>query len=230
MTYLGHTDTAPLRQVGSRLTMLVVLLLMGTLPATALAAKHRPKERKLDASFSLELSPPTTSLPATQTIDLFVPAGARDAGARLPFCDPVKLQDSGEGACPHGSLVGSGTANGYTLGVVEPLKLLLYNGPHAQLLTYVLGTSPVSIQVVVSGRITRPAGPYGQELRFTIPPDLLEPLPGDPAWLLNLHARLFGKVGWLRSSSCPPHGWSLKAKFGYTNGQTLAVGANLTCL
>jgi hypothetical protein len=192
---------------------------------------HASGERNVQASLTIELAPAETTLPATQTISLFVPSGIHDAGAKLPQCNPAKLQNEGEKACPKGSAVGSGEASGYTLGVVEPLKMLLYNGPGGSLLTYVLGTDPVSIQIVVQGAVTRPpGGQYGQELAFEIPHGLLEPLPEDPAWLLSLHATLSGKVGWLRATSCPPHGWSEQAKLGYTNGQSLALAATIACM
>jgi hypothetical protein len=225
------------------LSRIVALLLSGALLAGALlaaapaadaakhkGAKHATGERSLEGSLTIELAPPETTLPATQTITLFLPSGIRDAGAKLPSCNPEKLQASGESACPKGSEIGTGEAAGYTLGVVEPIKLLLYNGPGGSLLTYVVGLDPVSIQVVVQGTVSRPAGTYGLELAFTIPQGLLEPLPGDPAWLLSLHATLNGKAGWLRSSNCPPHGWSLGAKLGYTNGQSLMVGGSLACV
>jgi hypothetical protein len=197
---------------------------------TARKAKSGAGEHKIEASLTIELGPPSTALPATQTISLFVPSSIHDAGAKLPECNPLRLQAEGEKGCPKGSQIGSGSSTGYTLGVVEPLKLLMYNGPGASLLTYVVGFDPVSIQIVVQGQVTHPAGgKYGQELAFTIPHGLLEPLPEDPAWLLTLNATLSGKVGWLRSSSCPPHGWSEAAKLGYTNGQSLSLAATLAC-
>jgi hypothetical protein len=170
-------------------------------------------------------------LPATQTIALLVPKGISDAGARLPACDPEKLQAQGARACPKGSLVGSGEASGYTLGVVEPIKLTLYNGPHATLLSYVVGVDPVSIQIVVQGSVAPShSSAYGQELAFTIPHGLLEPLPEGQAWLLALHTHLSGAAGWLRSTSCPPHGWAFQARFGFTNGQSITVGASAECV
>jgi hypothetical protein len=206
-------------------------VLLAALLLVAAPAQAKSKERKVQASLTIELGPPSTLLPATQTIVLSVPSGIHDAGAKLPVCNPTKLQAEGEKGCPKGSQVGSGTSTGYTLGVVEPLKLLLYNGPGASLLTYVVGFSPVSIQIVVQGSVTRPAGgKYGQQLSFTIPHELLEPLPEDPAWLLTLNATLSGKAGWLRSTNCPPHGWSEAAKLGYTNGQSLSLAATLACV
>jgi hypothetical protein len=203
----------------------------GAAQASSAKSKGGSKERKVEASLSIELGPAETSLPETQTVTLSIPNGFRDAGAKLPSCNPTKLQNEGEKACPKGSRIGSGSATGYTLGVVEPIKMLLYNGPHASLLTYVIGLDPVSIQLVVEGTITRPAGgKFGQRLSFMIPHGLLEPLPEDPAWLLTLHANLSGKAGWLRSTSCPPHPWSEEAKLGYTNGQSLTLAATLACV
>jgi hypothetical protein len=232
--------------VGNVVASLGALLLVAAVPAQAAtprthggahsvtAARQKggggSGEHKIEASLTIELGPPETTLPATQTISLFVPSSIHAAGSKLPTCSPVKLQAEGEKACPQGSQVGSGKSTGYTLGVVEPLKLLLYNGPGGSLLTYVVGLDPVSIQIVVEGSVTRPAGgKYGQELAFTIPHGLLEPLPEDPAWLLTLNATLSGKAGWLRSSSCPPHGWSEAATLGYTNGQSLSLAATLAC-
>ncbi|HEY7933156.1 MAG TPA: hypothetical protein VID48_04955 [Solirubrobacteraceae bacterium] len=207
----------------------LALWLLASSPANAKTKKHSSREKNVDATFSLELGPPETTLPATQTITLLVPKGIRDAGAKLPFCNPASLESRGEQACPKGSQIGSGTSTGYTLGVVEPLKLLLYNGPGGTLLTYVVGLDPVSIQTVVSGSVSKPGGSYGQQFSFTIPHGLLEPLPEDQAWLLTLHAHVLGKSGWLRSTSCPPHGWSFQARFGYTNGQTITIGASAEC-
>jgi hypothetical protein len=196
----------------------------------AAKAKHGSKERNVEASLTIELGPPSTGIPQTQTINLFVPSALHDAGSKLPTCNPAKLENEGEKGCPSASKVGSGNSSGYTLGVVEPLKLTMYNGPGASLLTYIVGLDPVSIQEVVKGEVTRPpGGKYGQELAFTIPHGLLEPLPEDPAWLLTLNATLSGKVGWLRSTSCPAHGWSEGAKLGYTNGQSLALYATIAC-
>lgn len=220
-----------MRNFSSATTASLLVFAITALTSTpAQAARHASRERKVQASLTIELGPPSTALPATQTITLFVPNGVRDAGAKLPTCNPTRLQAEGESGCPKASRIGNGTATGYTLGVVEPLKLQMYNGPGASLLTYVLGFDPVSIQQVVQGIVTRPAGgKYGQQLAFTIPHALLEPLPEDPAWLLSLNATLSGKVGWLRSTNCPPQGWSEGAKLGYTSGQSLSLAATLTC-
>jgi hypothetical protein len=197
------------------------------------AASPHPREHKVEASITLTLTPPSPSLPQTKTINLFVPKRFYDAGGKLPSCSTTVLLEKRPEACPKRSIVGTGTSLGYTiLGgqfVLEHLKLTIFNGPHASLLTWVEGSTPVEIEVMVAGIITKPSG-YGQQLGFTIPQELLEPLPGAPGWLQTLNAHLSGKAGWLRTTSCPEHPWSLKAEFGYTNGQALAVQTHLACV
>jgi hypothetical protein len=201
-----------------------------TTPSAVAASKG---ERKVEGSITLTLTPPSESLPITDKINLFVPERFRSAGAKLPHCSQATLEGDGPKACPRSSIVGNGTALGYTiLGgqfVIEHLTLTIYNGQGGILLTWVQGLSPVVIETAVPGLVGKPAG-FGQELSFTIPHGLLEPLPGAPGWLQTLNARLFGRVGWLRTRSCPPHPWSLKAELGYTNGQGLALQARLACV
>ena len=65
--------------------------------------------------------------------------------------------------------------------------------------------STSALTAIVEGHVTRPGGPYGQEIAATIPQALLEPLPGDTAQTVNLHVHVTGKSGWLRSTNCAPH-------------------------
>lgn len=201
-------------------------------------AAHRGKrsnngERKLSASITIKLTPPSPELPQTNQINLFVPKGFHDAGAKLPQCKVPLLEDKGPYGCPKASIVGAGNSIGYTiLGgeyVVEHLKLTMINGPHGSLLTWVEGRSPVEIEEIVTGVITAPSG-FGQEMSFAIPHGLLEPLPGAPGWLQTLNAHLSGKAGWLRTTSCPAHPWKLKAELGYTNGEGISVETELACV
>jgi hypothetical protein len=187
-------------------------------------------ERRVEGTLDYELSPAGNSLPATQTITLFLPAGVRVAGAKMPKCDPSALERSGPGACPKGSSIGTGSATGWTLGQLWPLTLNLYNGPGGNLESYVTASTPVKIETVVEGHVTRPGGPYGQEIENTIPQGLLEPLPGDTAQTVNLRVRVTAKSGWLRSSNCSPHALAVNFRFSYTNGQTISIGGNLNCV
>ncbi len=144
-------------------------------------AKKGGGERKVEGSLDYELTPASSSLPATQTITLFLPGGVRVAGAKMPKCSPAALEKSGPSVCPKGSQIGTGSATGWTLGQLWPLTLTFYNGPGGNLLSYVTATTPVKIETVVEGHVMKPAGgTYGEEIVATIPSALLEPLPGEP--------------------------------------------------
>ncbi|MDE3069641.1 MAG: hypothetical protein KGJ43_02815, partial [Acidobacteriota bacterium] len=123
-----------------------------------------------------------------------------------------------------------GTATGWTLGQLWPLTLTLYNGAGGNLLSYVTASSPVKIETIVLGTVTRPGGAYGAEIVNQLPPGLLEPLPGDTAETVNLRVHLNGAPGWLRSTNCAPHALAVNFSFAYTNGQTISVGGNLRCV
>ena len=129
------------------------------------AAKRRGGERRVEGSLDYELAPAGSSLPATQTITLFLPGGVRVAGAKMPQCNPQALEKSGPAACPKGSSIGTGSATGWTLGQLWPLALSLYNGPAGNLLSYVTATSPVKIETVVEGQVRGPAVPTGRRSR-----------------------------------------------------------------
>lgn len=226
------------QRVAAALMAAVCVLCMAA-PASAVARTSREpvartsKERKVEGSITVTLTPPSEGLPVTNKITILLPPGFRDAGARLPSCSPAILEAKGPLACPKSSIVGNGTALGYTiLGgqfVPENLTLALVNGPGGDLLTWVTGKQPISIEVVVPGVITTPSG-YGEELSFTIPHGLLEPLPGAPGWLQTMTAKLSGESGWLRTTSCPEHPWALGGSLGFTNGQTIAFQATVKCL
>lgn len=196
------------------------------------SGKQASGERSLEASIVIKLTPPEESLPITNKINLFVPEHFRDAGESLPHCGFATLHNQGTSACPKGSIVGLGKAIGYTiLGgqfVIEHLTVTLVNGPKAELLSWVEGRTPVAIEEVVEGVITKPSG-YGEEMSFTIPHGLLEPVPGAPGWLQTLEAHLSAKAGWLRTTSCPEHPWSLKAELGYESGQATTIETKLAC-
>lgn len=195
-------------------------------------AGHGGGEAHLEASIVIKLTPPEESLPVTDRINLYVPQRFRDAGASLPHCDVATLLARGAEGCSKGSIVGGGTATGYTiLGgqfVIEHLTVTLVNGPHAELLSWVEGRTPVVIEQVVEGAISKPH-PFGEEMSFTLPHGLLEPVPGAAGWLQTLDAHLSAKPGWLRTTSCPPHPWALKAELAYENGQGTTIETRLRC-
>jgi hypothetical protein len=215
----------------------VVACLAGALvPAAASAKSKRVKERSLDASFVVHLSTAPgneASLPVTNSMTMWVPNKVRAAGERMPKCAEATIEQKGAAYCPRKSKVGTGIAKGYIYETIEPMSVTMYNGTGGTnvLLAHIVGTSPVSIDAVVVGKVTKPkGGKYGQQLYFPFPPSLIYPVPGSTASMVYLSARLPGKYGWLRSKSCPPTGWSLGAELGDVSGSITHIDADLKCV
>ena len=76
--------------------------------------------------------------------------------------------------------IGKVDAKGFALGLVEPLKVKLYNLPAGKgIALYLQGDNPVIIDHVVSGILTKISDPlFGYKLTFDVPPDLIQPAPG----------------------------------------------------
>lgn len=207
---------------------LLAAFLVLALPAGAAQARAT---RSVDARFTLDVSgPPGGEVKATSHIVLSVPAGVKAAGARLPSCSAQTIQSRGDRACPKRSHVGSGTAAGRAIGIVERLRIELFNGPGGtSLLLHVTGSEPLQIDMVVPGKLTRPGSAYGLSMDFALPEALLHPLSGVTAALTHLQARITGASGWLRATSCPSRPWSVKAAIGFEDGSALNTGADLRC-
>lgn len=233
------------RALGALLLALLVGL-AGASPASAATktskkakAAKPAKERNLDASFetTLSVAPGQLILP-TKAITMWVPKGVRSAGEKMPTCDPVRLLAEGPAACPAKSQVGEGTGTGLIIrgGVgagYETLSVLLFNGPGNSLLGLTRGTAPIPINAVVRTTVAKASGGtygYGQVMRFAFPDELTHPQPDVTASMVSLSARLNGKAGWLRSTSCPRKGWSLGALLTSVDGGETSIMADLACV
>jgi hypothetical protein len=216
---------------------LAALLALAVAVAPAQAAKKKaPAERGLDATFAVDVAAgPGGSVPTTVGMTMWVPKGVRNAGDTMPYCEPLKIQAVGvAAACPQRSMMGSGSARGLIAFIsqtaIEPMTLELINGPKNTLLAHIRGTNPVSIDVTIQSVITKPGGRYGMQLYFPFPDELIHPVPGSTASMLHTEARLRGKQGWLRSTSCPPTGWSLGAMLSNLDGGSTKISADLSCV
>ena len=207
--------------------------------AKAKAKAKKAKERNLDASFETTLSvAPGQIIQPTKVITMWVPKGVRSAGEKMPTCDPARLLAEGAGACPAASIVGDGQGTGLIIQDNRPignetLAVTLFNGPGNTLLGLTKGTSPIPINAVVTTTVAKASGGtygYGQVMRFAFPEELIHPQPGVTASMVSLTARLTGKAGWLRSTSCPRKGWSLGALLTSVDGGETAIMADLACV
>ena len=105
---------------------------------------------------------------------------------RFAKCSPAQAATASgrAGACKKAE-IGKVNAKGFALGLVEPLKVGLYNGTQKDtVVMYLQGDNPVIIDHVIVGKLKKVSGKYGWELTFSIPADLQQPAPG--AWATAL--------------------------------------------
>jgi hypothetical protein len=119
-------------------------------------------------------------------VDFFLPAGTRLHPSDFPTCPRATLEPSGQGpaACPPGSSAGP---VGSVLGVVafgkeqvpEEATIESFYAPGGGLEFFTAGHSPVSLEILSSGRYVNVASEgFGQELVSQVP--LVETVPGAP--------------------------------------------------
>ena len=114
---------------------------------------------------------------ATDKANVFFPAESVFNGKFFPSCAPAKVLTN-SASCPAGSKVGSGTAKGQALGLIESLKVTIFNSPGGKgVELLVVGSSPLIINSVISGDLQKQTGKYGYKLVVDVPPDLESPAP-----------------------------------------------------
>ena len=118
---------------------------------------------------------------------IFFPKEGVFNGKYFPSCPATKLTtEAGRNACKKAE-IGKVDAKGFALGLVEPLKVKLYNLPGGKgIALYLQGDNPVIIDHVVSGILTKindAAVRLQADLRR--PADLIQPAPGAFATALD---------------------------------------------
>ena len=145
--------------------------------------------------------------------------GARVQGQYFPSCDPVRLQRAHgrPSACPKGSRLGSGTAEGQSAHIREKLAVTVYNGPHGRsLLFWLAGSQPADVTGLINAPLVAiHSREYGYRLTMNVPPSLQQLLPGEPTQVTHFDAtvggttttRAHGKTtrhGYIEVLTCPP--------------------------
>ncbi len=158
--------------------------------------------------------------------NFYAPAGAIAHSEGFPTCTEPTLLDVGPKACPKGSAAGPvGTVLGYvTFGserVEESAELFSYFRPGGGFEYFVVGRSPVWLEVLAHGRFSHEAGVegYGFEEEEEIP--LIATVPGAPYASVKTVTGTFGAA--IKSQgrtlyyfrlpkTCPRGGFPLKAE------------------
>jgi len=176
---------------------------------------------------------PSGGIPPISAVNFYLPKGTKLHPQGFTTCTEATLQATGPSACPKGSIA---SPVGSVLGEVviggehvpEKTTLQAFFGPGGGLLFFTQGSTPVSLEIVSSGRYVKAAAPYGQELKTLVPP--VPSLPGAPlASVKEIHIRAgaaIKKGGKLisygtipKKGECPKGGFPVKTEvtFGGSN-------------
>jgi hypothetical protein len=177
---------------------------------------------------------PNGSIPPISAVNVYLPKGVKLHPSGFGSCAEATLKNIGPSGCPKSSIaspIGSvlGEVTFGTERVPENATLQAFFGPGGSVLFYTQGSSPVSLEVVSTGRFVRSSGKYSWELKTLVPP--VATVPGAPlASVSRIHIksgaayRSHGKVipyGTVpKKGECPKGGFFGKTEvtFGGTFG------------
>jgi hypothetical protein len=183
--------------------------------------KKKPKGVKIHTLFTVKPPASGQSGFATSRTVVHLPKGIVFNYAKFKACSVNTLNSSGPAACPAGSKVGSGTAQGVALGQTENLTVTAFNGGAKQLLLYVQGSAPLQINSTIVGTLKKDNGKYGYLLDVAIPANLQQPLSGVYATLTKFDTTIgakSGKANYAESVSCTKKTWNWGADLYFTDG------------
>jgi hypothetical protein len=200
----------------------------------------------VDLRFSTDV--PGTDPGTITKSTVFFPHGPRLNGALFPSCDPRKLvrAHGRRGACPRGSQIGSGTALGTSPqfhGVLEHLKVELYNGPRGRSFVFWLhGDIPISIQGLINAPLRAIHNhKWAYQLSLKVPRDLQVLGPGLFASLLRFTTHVDGSVpvreggrmvrhGYIEALACPPGALvPIRSTFAFLDHTSAAADGYVAC-
>ena len=171
---------------------------------------------------------------------IFFPKEGVFNGKYFPSCAASKLNTpTGRNACKKAE-IGKVDAKGFALGLVEPLKVKLFNLPGGKgVALYLQGDNPVIIDHVVSGILTKVNTPlFGYKLTFDVPPDLIQPAPGAYATALDFKVTIPAKtikkgskkIPYIGTTGCPSTGiFTAKIETDNSDGTTSSVTTTAPC-
>jgi hypothetical protein len=198
----------------------------------------------------------STNLPVPAPIshvNVYGPAGVTLNLEGSGVCTAAKLENVGPSACPADSKAGFGGG----LGVYEIANEIIHesftlefflgnNHPgHVELLIYLDGSSPVSIQLVFTAKVVQGPKPYGLGFSLNVP--LIKTLPEasyasavssfltlgakNVAYYKTVHGKrmLFHVKGIITPKTCPRGGWPVASQFSFVDGSTVTAKSTIPC-
>lgn len=126
---------------------------------------------------------PKGSVPPISAVNVYLPKGVKLHPSGFGSCAQATLQNIGPSGCPKSSIaspIGSvlGEVTFGTERVPENATLQGFFGAGGSILFFTQGSSPVSLEVVSTGRFVRSSGKYSWELQTLVP--AVATVPGAP--------------------------------------------------
>jgi hypothetical protein len=204
-------------------------------PSTA-GTKAKPKNVKLKVTTTTKPAADQAAFATTQAV-LYFDKGLTFGGSKFASCTVAKVQ-AAEKNCPKGSKVGTGSAKGAALGLIENLSVTAFNGPSGKtLLLHVVGSSPLSIDSVINAKLSKASGKYGTKLTVPIPDSLQAPItnPDGSKVYATLTEFITSVKGTAKGTpyvglkSCSGGKLNFKGTFAYTDGTSKTATSTTSC-
>jgi hypothetical protein len=200
-----------------------------TLSSKKAGTKKKPKRESLKIAIA---TTPKDSVPfATRKTVLFFDKNLVFSPKAFKTCTAARLQQ-GESSCPQAARVGSGTARGAAIGQVQNLKVTAYNGPKSTILLHVTGATPLQIDSVIVGTLSRSSGAYGSRLTVPIPENLQQPVPGVFATLTSFITTVRGQrhgTPYVGLKGCSGGRLRFKGTFTFTDNSVKTATDTVRC-
>lgn len=198
----------------------------------------------------------STNLPVPSPIthiNVMGPAGLTLNLEGTGTCSAATLENTGPQACPANSKAGFGGG----VGAYEIAKEIIHenftvdfflanNKPgHVELLIYLNGATPVSIQLVFTAPVIQEPKPYGLGFSLNVP--LIKVLPEasdasaisafftagakNVAYYKKVHGKrkLFHVKGIITPKTCPRGGWPAASEISFEDGSTVKTPVKIPC-
>ena len=197
-------------------------------PNKAGTAKH-PQAVRIESHAYITI-PEGYDPPLVDTVDVWFPRGGLYNGHRYPKCSQNVLARHGPGACPKGSIMGSGRGKATADDVFTYPKITVVNGGRAKVFFYTVLTNPARVRMPVLGTLTKPGGRWSYKLHARIP-RALQVVAGIPIVLRELHIRAGDpRKDWIATTSCPrERRWRYHVLITFTTGQTKTYDGSVRC-
>jgi hypothetical protein len=179
--------------------------------------------------------------PPVTEIKAYAPAGLKLHPQSFATCAPSVIERSGSGACPKRSIAGpKGSARGVvsfgTERVEETASVQPFFAPSGDLVFFVDGTTPVSIEILVPVHVLSASPPFGLEFSGEVP--LIESVPGaldasaEEVTIGVGAAYRRGKktISYITiPKKCSKGGWPVKIQLSFLGGATAEASYKIPC-